>query len=93
MKTLIAIPVYNEERHVERVLSKVRQYHRDILVVDDGSTDQTPLLLAKLPVEVVRHAENRGYGRSMIDAFRWSTCQALGFRTGKVLPFLERPAG
>ena len=74
MKTLVAIPVFNEEKYVTDVLQKVRQYASDILVIDDGSSDQTPLLLAKQPVEVIRHAENRGYGQSMIDAFRWAQC-------------------
>ncbi len=74
MRTLIAIPVFNEEKYVPRVLTEVRKYARDILVIDDGSTDQTPLLLARQPVDVIRHARNRGYGRSLIDAFRWAGC-------------------
>jgi len=74
MRTLIAIPVFNEEKYVTRVLTEVRKYTKEILVIDDGSTDQTPLLLAKQPVDVIRHARNRGYGRSLIDAFRWSSC-------------------
>ena len=74
MRTLIAIPVYNEEKYVTRVLSEVRKYAREILVIDDGSTDQTPVLLAQQPVDVIRHARNRGYGRSLIDAFRWASC-------------------
>lgn len=44
-----------------------------ILVIDDGSTDSTPTLLAQQPVEVIRHAENRGYGRSMQDMIRWAS--------------------
>jgi glycosyltransferase involved in cell wall biosynthesis len=75
MNVLIAIPVYNEEKYVNRVLTEVRRYANDILVIDDGSTDETPLLLARQPVEVIRHARNRGYGQSMIDAFRWAQCQ------------------
>ncbi|MCC7146568.1 MAG: glycosyltransferase family 2 protein [Phycisphaeraceae bacterium] len=73
-RTLVAIPVYNEEKHVTHVISQVLKYAKDILVVDDGSTDATPLLLARQPVEVVRHAVNRGYGQSLIDAFRWARC-------------------
>jgi dolichol-phosphate mannosyltransferase len=75
MKTLVAIPVHNERRHVTRVLDEVRKYARDILVIDDGSTDDTPLLLANQPVEVIRHARNRGYGQALIDAFRYAQCQ------------------
>ncbi|MEZ6193156.1 MAG: glycosyltransferase family 2 protein [Phycisphaerales bacterium] len=73
-RTLVAIPVYNEQKYVTRVLEKVRDYAHNILVIDDGSTDDTPMLLAKQPVDVIRHAENRGYGRSIRDAFRHSQC-------------------
>ena len=71
-KVLIGIPVYNEEKYVCRVLGEVRRFASDILVIDDGSTDATPMRLARQPVEVIRHAENRGYGRSMQDMLRWA---------------------
>jgi dolichol-phosphate mannosyltransferase len=74
-RTLVAIPVYNEQRYVLHVLEKVLAHAPEcgqILVIDDGSTDATPTLLAQHPVEVIRHARNRGYGRSMTDAFRWA---------------------
>ncbi|MGQ0627850.1 MAG: glycosyltransferase family 2 protein [Phycisphaerales bacterium] len=73
-RTLIAIPVYNEEHYVPRVLAHVLEYADDVLVVDDGSTDRTPNLLCKFPVEVIRHAHNRGYGRSLRDAFTYAAC-------------------
>ncbi len=76
MKTLLAIPVYNEQDYVTTVINEVRAYTSDILVIDDGSTDNTPALLAQLPVDVIRHAHNGGYGRSIRDAFRWSQCYA-----------------
>jgi glycosyltransferase involved in cell wall biosynthesis len=75
LRTLIAIPVYNEQRYVLRVLDLVLQHApppKQVLVIDDGSTDATPTLLAQHPVEVIRHSRNRGYGRSMQDAFRWA---------------------
>ena len=71
-RTLVAVPIYNEQRHVSDVLGKVRKFAPHVLAIDDGSTDHTPTLLAMHSVEVIRHAENRGYGRSMLDAFRWA---------------------
>lgn len=71
-RILVGIPVYNEQRYVNRVLTEVRRYASDVLVIDDGSTDETPSLLARHPVEVIRHATNRGYGRSMQDMIRWA---------------------
>ncbi len=74
MNILVAVPVFNEARYVSRVLERMLEYAPNVLVIDDGSTDQTPVLLAKQPVEVIRHARNRGYGQSLIDAFRWAGC-------------------
>lgn len=77
MRILVAIPVYNEEKYVDSVLNRVLEFASDVLVIDDGSTDATPCLLPKHRVEVIRHAENRGYGRSLGDAFRWA--DAFGY--------------
>ena len=74
MNVLVAIPVYNEQNYVDEVIERVRAYAEHVLVIDDGSSDETPLRLARHRVEVIRHAENRGYGRSLIDAFRWAEC-------------------
>ncbi|MFQ5414175.1 MAG: glycosyltransferase family 2 protein [Phycisphaerae bacterium] len=69
-RCLLAIPVFNEARHLDRVLDSARRYAGDILVIDDGSTDRTPALLARRDdVEVRTHAENRGYGHSVRCAF------------------------
>jgi dolichol-phosphate mannosyltransferase len=69
LRTLVALPVYNEAKYVRAVLAKVLSIHEHVLVVDDGSTDQTPGLLAGMAVDVVRHGRNRGYGASLRDAF------------------------
>jgi dolichol-phosphate mannosyltransferase len=67
---LLAVPVFNEEAHVERVLYQARRYCRDILVIDDGSTDATPVLLRRFGgIRILNHPENRGYGKSLADAF------------------------
>lgn len=73
MRLLIAIPVHNEEKYVHGVIDKIRRYHDDILVVDDGSTDRTGQILAsRNDVKVLRHSVNRGYGQSLIDAFAYA---------------------
>lgn len=71
--TLIAVPVFNEERYVNAVLDEVRHYADNVLVIDDGSTDRTPLLLRRRgDIHVMSHAENRGYGKSIADAFAFA---------------------
>ena len=70
MRTLIAIPVYNEEKHLEQVLAEMVHYSPEILAVNDGSTDRSAEILDAHPfVEVHHHDTNEGYGQSLIDAF------------------------
>jgi dolichol-phosphate mannosyltransferase len=78
MKVLTAIPVYNEERHVEGVLDEVRRFSPNILVINDGSTDRTGELLARrTDVEVVTHSRNRGYGAALVTAFEHARKQEI----------------
>jgi len=72
MKTLIIVPVFNEEATLVRVLDHVRRIvpAANVLVVDDGSTDRSPeILAARSDVQSVRHATNLGYGQSLITGF------------------------
>ena len=71
MRLLTAIPVYNEEASLVGVLTEVLKYAGDVLVVDDGSTDRTPVLLRDFPtVRTIRHPRNMGYGAGLRTAFQ-----------------------
>lgn len=73
MRYLVAIPVFNEAASLKPVLGQVRRFARDILVVDDGSTDATPNLLRnERGISRIRHIDNRGYGQGLIDAFAFA---------------------
>lgn len=72
MRTLAAIPVYNEVESIVDVVEDTKNFADDILVVNDGSTDGTAQILDELSVPglvVLHQAPNRGYGRSLMDAF------------------------
>lgn len=72
---LICIPVYNEARNIEEILSKVEKASpgSDILVVDDGSRDATPEILSKQEnIHIIRHQTNQGYGQSLIEGFKFA---------------------
>lgn len=75
-RCLTALPVYNEARHVSSVLDEVLRYSREILIVDDGSSDGTrEILAARDDIQVVRHEENRGYGAALLTAFDYAQRQ------------------
>jgi glycosyltransferase involved in cell wall biosynthesis len=73
VRTLIAVPVFNELKYVGHVLDKIRHFSPEVLVIDDGSTDGTgEMLAARRDIRLIRHGENRGYGQSLIDAFTFA---------------------
>lgn len=72
-RLLTAIPIYNEAKHLERVLAEVRRYCGNILVVNDGSTDKTPALLAEQKdLHIITHPRNRGYGAAILSAMGYA---------------------
>ncbi|MCB9845791.1 MAG: glycosyltransferase family 2 protein [Phycisphaeraceae bacterium] len=72
MRWLVAIPVFNEEKYVRTVLSRVLERAPDVLVIDDGSRDATPAIVSEFAVHRIRREGNVGYGRSMRDAFTYA---------------------
>lgn len=71
----VVIPVYNEVKTLEAVLARVRAsgVPSEIILVDDGSTDGTRELLAKLGVDsdlhILLHEKNRGKGAALRTGF------------------------
>src|SRR5690348_13141283 len=73
MNFLTALPVHNEQPHVAEVLERVERYSANVLVVDDGSTDETARELARFPqVAVISHPRNLGYGAALRSAFQYA---------------------
>jgi len=76
-KLSVLVPVYNEEQTLAEVIGRVQRapYETEIIVVDDGSTDRTPEILAELErahsnLIVRRHERNQGKGRALATALR-----------------------
>lgn len=78
MKLVILIPAFNEEKSLGKVLGKIPQKIKgvdqiDVLVVNDGSTDQTAAIARQNGAKVVTHPKNRGLGA----AFKTGIDEAL----------------
>ena len=75
-RVLTTLPVFNEVESVDPVLDEVRKYCKDVLVVDDGSTDGTSGLLSRRSdILLETHPVNQGYGAALITAFRFAVQQ------------------
>ena len=69
-KLSIIIPAYNEERFIREILERVKKADlktlgivKEIIVVDDGSTDKTAAIAAKVKgVNLMRQVKNSGQG-------------------------------
>jgi len=75
LRALAAIVTYNNNDHVARVLERIppaseRDY--DVVVVDDGSRDDTPRYIAQFDFPVVRHPINRGVGGAIKSAVQYA---------------------
>ncbi len=66
----IIIPTYNNADTIEQVISDVAVYSKNIIVVVDGSTDNTQKILSKIPnIEVVMYDNNVGKGWAIRKGF------------------------
>jgi glycosyltransferase involved in cell wall biosynthesis len=69
--TLTAIiSAYNEEETIGEVVSRTLRHVDEVIVVDDGSTDDTSPLAEEAGAEVIRNAVNVGKRRSLVRGYR-----------------------
>jgi glycosyltransferase involved in cell wall biosynthesis len=67
----IVIPAYNEGKGIANTLSELKamlaehDIDAEIIIVDDGSSDDTSEIALKSGARVLRHFSNRGYGASL----------------------------
>ena len=72
-KVSLYIPCYNAEKYISECLEGVlkQTYPIDeILIIDDGSTDNTVSIASKYPVRVIHHKKNRGLATARNTAFK-----------------------
>ena len=64
-QTAAVIPAYQDEKHIGDIVRRTRERLDHVLVIDDGSTDQTAPRAREAGAEVIVHAENRGKGEAI----------------------------
>lgn len=102
MKTVasVVIPAYNEQTGIGPLLEKMQQSgyleRYEVIVVDDGSTDDTAKIVAQYPVRLVKHGINKGYGASLKTGIRRASCNKImmldsdGQHDPDYLPVIEK---
>src|SRR5215831_7428123 len=64
-QTAAVIPAYQDEKHIGDIARRTRERLDHVLVVDDGSTDQTEQRAREAGAEVIAHAQNQGKGEAI----------------------------
>ncbi len=72
MKIIAVIPAYDSADPLSLLLPAAKAQLSDIVVVDDGSTDETSLVSSREGVEVIRHGTNRGKGAALKIGFAYA---------------------
>jgi len=70
LKTAAIIPAYREEQHISDVVRRTRQQLDHVVVIDDGSSDNTARCAREAGAEVIVHSQNRGKGEAIKTGLR-----------------------
>ena len=69
---LACIPAYNEESHIESLVKSAKNHVDQVVVCDDGSTDNTASIAKNAGAIVISHKTNKGYGAAIISLFNYA---------------------
>jgi len=72
MRTLALIPCYNEEDTIGSIVLKTKRYVDEVLVVDDGSIDDTTKVAGEAGAVVITHEKNCGKGIAIRTGFKYA---------------------
>ncbi len=72
MKICIVIPVHNEARKIGAIVKEIRSRALDVVVIDDGSTDNSHTIAQQAGAAVISHPKKEGKGVSLRDGFSYA---------------------
>lgn len=66
----VLVPVYNNDIYIGSVIEDIQIYTNDIIVVNDGSTDNTKDIIGRYNINILTHEKNRGKGVALTTGFK-----------------------
>lgn len=71
-RILVCIPAFNEAKNIPDIINKSKKYANEVIVYDDGSTDDTYQVAIAAGATVIRNRENKGYGVAIKSLFQFA---------------------
>lgn len=102
MKLCVIIPTHNEAKEISGIVREVKDQGLEVVVVDDGSQDNTALLAQEAGAVILRSPTNQGKGASLIKGFVYAlsrdfdaviTMDGDGQHLPQEIPYFIRLAG
>src|SRR6266404_6475502 len=85
-KVIIVMPAYNAAKTINKTYQELpKKFRKNIILVDDGSLDETLRLAKKLKLRTFKHSQNRGYGANQ------KTCYTIALSEGADIVVMLHP--
>lgn len=78
----LIIPAYNEEENISNVIKRIPSFVNEIIIVDDGSVDNTSDIVSRHDVKLIKHEKNLGKGEALKSGAKLATEDILVFIDG-----------
>jgi len=85
-RVFIVLPAYNAAKTLEWTYNEIpTEYRKNVLLVDDASTDNTVEVAQRLEIKFIQHDQNRGYGANQ------KTCYRAALEAGAEIVIMLHP--
>jgi len=80
LKLCVIIPTYNNAGTIAKVIADVLQYTKNVIIVNDGSTDNTKQIVTEIEeIEIVTYPKNKGKGYALQKGFKYAINKGFDF--------------